>query len=386
MKNITFNYNHFTDVEINNISKWVFKNRDFSQGDLNDQFEEKFSKEFGVKYSVFTNSGTSAVFLMLYSLLFYGHLKSRKIIIPSITGHNTISSALQIGYLPIVCDNNLENMGVNLEHLERTIKKESPDIFLSTNNFGISPDYKDIIDICDNNNVILITDNRQALGSTYYKSHLSKYGLMSAHSFSIDKNIYTLYGGMVCTDNRKLYNAMKTIRDNGSSEFLTFKEKRRLKNKFRQDEMLLSTRKYYAGSNFKNSSLSAYMGLSQLKKVNETINKRHFNFNLFQKNIKNNYWKIFPYTEKNDIISSHNYPILHPDRDNIIEILRNNNIECYPITTNENQPFTRYNKCIIENNINAKIIEKNGLILPNNPALKEKEIIKICDIINDFIN
>ena len=109
------------------------------------------------------------------------------------------------------------------------------------------------------------------------------------------------------------------------------------------------------------------------------------NFNLYQQNIKNNYWKVNPQT--NSFISNFAYPVIHPDRDRIVDELHKNNIEVRPMICGSmgTQPFyvKKYGRLELPN---VSIIDKYGFYLPNNPHLTEKEILTICDLINRVIN
>jgi CDP-6-deoxy-D-xylo-4-hexulose-3-dehydrase len=113
--------------------------------------------------------------------------------------------------------------------------------------------------------------------------------------------------------------------------------------------------------------------------------KRAANFNIYQREIKNDYWKVKP--QKDSFISNFAYPVIHPNRDKIVKKLQENNIEVRPMICGSmgTQPFYIKEYCKLEFP-NVSVIDKFGFYVPNHPQLTQKELDKIIDIVNGGIN
>jgi CDP-6-deoxy-D-xylo-4-hexulose-3-dehydrase len=133
------------------------------------------------------------------------------------------------------------------------------------------------------------------------------------------------------------------------------------------------------------TDLQAYIGLTQIDKLRDWGKRREENFHLYNKLIKNDYWKV---KSRPDCLESNfAYPIIHPKRDEIIEILTVNDVEVRPMICGSmgTQPF--YVKEFGELKLpNVTIIDEHGFYVPNNPKLTNEEVFFISDLINGIIN
>ena len=112
--------------EINDLADWVRQNNQLTKGPLTKQFEKELARYIGSKYAVFVNSGSSANLLMYYACLEQGKLKNKKVIVPAISWITTLSPAIQLGFEPILCDADKNNLGLDVEHFEHLCKTEKP--------------------------------------------------------------------------------------------------------------------------------------------------------------------------------------------------------------------------------------------------------------------
>ena len=109
--------------DIDCLVEWLKTYPRLTKGPLTVELEEKWSKWIGREYSVFCNSGSSANLLMLYSLMEMGYMKrNKKVVVPSASWATDLSPVLQLGLEPVLCDANLENLSVDLDHLEKIVK------------------------------------------------------------------------------------------------------------------------------------------------------------------------------------------------------------------------------------------------------------------------
>lgn len=374
--------NSFSNEELNNLSDWIKTNPRLSQGDLTKEFEKAFSNKFGKKYSVYVNSGSSANLLMMNAMsILHGN---GDIVIPAVSWSTSIAPVIQLGLTPIICDVDLNNYGADLNQLEYIFKKYKPTYFLSVNILGFSPNYELIEKLCNKYNVILLNDNCESLGSTYKGKHLTEYGKVSTHSFFYSHQLCTIEGGMICTNDKDIYNILLMLRAHGWDRDLDQETKKLYRDAYNIDDFNALYTFYVPGYCFRNTQIGAFLGISQLEKFDNMVDIRENNFNLYQENINNHKYKVKP--EQNRI-SNFAYPIIHEYRDYIVEALQKNNIECRPIVAGNmtKQPFIKKSDCIIERTDNANIVDKYGLYIPNNPDLTKDEILDVCNVINGVI-
>jgi len=95
---------------------------------------------------------------------------------------------------------------------------------------------KEILEICEQNDIILLEDSCESMGSFYNDTKTGSFGLMSSFSFFYGHHMSTIEGGMVCTDDYELYNILKSIRAHGWNRDLDESFKSKLKENLDVDE------------------------------------------------------------------------------------------------------------------------------------------------------
>jgi CDP-6-deoxy-D-xylo-4-hexulose-3-dehydrase len=283
-----------------------------------------------------------------------------------------------------MCDCDINNLGLNIDHLKKIIKEENPASIILVHVLGFPNHMDEIIDLCNENNILLIEDTCESIGSEYKNKKLGTFGDLSTFSFYYGHHISTIEGGMICTDDENLYHLLLSIRSHGWDRDLPKEKQNELRNKYNINEFNSLYTFYYPGFNIRSTDLQAFLGINQIDRLEEIITNRYKNYLIYQKNIKNTEWKINPI--KDSYISNFCYPIINKNVEKIAKELINNNIECRPLicgSINEH-PFwyERYNKQILPI---ASNVHKFGMYLPNNHEMTESEIYKIIDIINKNI-
>jgi len=371
--------------DINLLIEWLKTDPILTKNKLTVEFENNFSKYQNRKYSVFLNSGSSANLAMIYSLLMSGKLKSKNIIVPAVSWTTTVSPIIQFGLTPILCECDNETLGLDIDNLKILIKQYTPSVLILVHVLGFPNKMKEIQELCSQNNIILLEDSCESVGSTYNDIKTGSFGFMSSFSFYYGHHLSTIEGGMVCTDNFEIYNILKSIRAHGWDRDLDEPFKSKIKSDFNIDSFKDLYTFYFPGFNLRSTDLQAFIGINQLNKVDDIVKKRNLNYLLYENLIKNDYWKISKF--ENCFISNFAYPIIHPKRKQIVEELIKNNIECRPLICGSigQQPYW-INMFGKQSFPFADIVDDFGLYVPNNPDLKEEEIKFICDIINKQIN
>jgi CDP-6-deoxy-D-xylo-4-hexulose-3-dehydrase len=367
--------------DINLLIDWLKTNRILTKNKVTIEFEEKFSKYQNRKYSVFLNSGSSANLAMIYSLLISNKLKNNNIIVPAVSWTTTVTPIIQLGLTPILCECDKETLGLDINNLELLIHKHNPSVVMLVHVLGFPNKMKEIQKLCDDNDVMLLEDSCESIGSTYNGIKTGSFGLMSSFSFYFGHHLSTIEGGMVTTDDVELYNVLKSIRAHGWNRDLDEPFKSELQKEFEIDDFKDLYTFYYPGFNLRSTDLQAFIGIHQLDKINKISLLREHNYQYYQELIKNDYWKITEFD--NTYISNFAYPIIHPNIKNIVKDLNKNNVDCRPLVCGSigNQPYwiKKYGKQSFEF---ADIVDNYGLYVPNNPDLTFKEVEYICDIIN----
>ena len=367
--------------DINRLIKWLETNPKLTKGNITIEFEEIWSKWLGVKYSVFVNSGSSANLLALYSLILSGKMKNNKIVVPSVSWVTTISPVIQLGLNPIMCDCDYENLGLDINHLKQIIKEENPSSIILVHVLGIPNHMDEIIKLCNENNILLIEDTCESIGSKYNDKLVGTFGDLSTFSFYFGHHMSTIEGGMVSTDDEDLYHILLSIRSHGWDRDLPEEKQKFLREKYNVDNFKSLYTFYHPGFNLRSTDLQAFIGIGQMEKLNEIITNRNKNYIKYQNEIKNNFWSISP--PKNSFISNFSFPIITKNIKNLTEDLINNNIECRPLicgSINEH-PFwyERYGKINLPN---SKLVHEYGLYIPNNHQMTKEELNKVINIVN----
>jgi CDP-6-deoxy-D-xylo-4-hexulose-3-dehydrase len=382
--------NNIQQEDVNEVIKFLKNNkkRIFTQSKKVKEFEFKWSKWLGVKYSVFVNSGASANLLSISALkILYG---KGEIIVPTLTWISDISSVIQNNFKPIFIDIDPKNLAMNEELLLKKISKKTKAVFL-THVQGFNGLSSNLLEILRKKKIPLIEDVCESHGATFRNNKLGTYGLMSNFSFYYAHHISTIEGGMICTNNKKIYELLKILRSHGmvresgniKFEKLMIKKYPDLSPKF----IFL-----YPAYNVRNNEISAVIGLSQLKRLDANNKIRIKNLKIFLNNIdcnkyRNNYFLegscnyAFPLVLKKKSIKNRNLleKILIKKK---IEFRRGN-------AGGGNQLRQPYLKQYVKN-INLRNFKEVdhihffGYYIGNYPSLKKEKILKICKILNDI--
>ena len=272
-----------------------------------------------------------------------------------------------------------------MENLERIFKEENPSALMLVSVLGLVPDMDKIVELCERYNVILLEDTCESMGCEYKGKKLGTFGMMSSFSTFFGHHISTIEGGFVSTNDEEIYKLLISLRSHGWDRDLDKETQTNLQKEWNISEFDAMYTFYYPGYNLRSTDLNAFIGLGQIDKLDDWGKKRHMNFSIYQKLIKNNYWKVKP--QSDSFISNFAYPIIHPNRDSIVKELKNNNIEVRPMICGSmgTQPF--YIKEYGRNELpNVSKVDKYGFYVPNHPKLTSAEIEFISNIVNRGIN
>ncbi len=371
--------------DIDKLIDWLKTYPRLTKGPVTLELEEKYSNWLGRKYSVYVNSGSSANLIMLSALQQGKYLKNNKVVVPSVAWATDLAPVMQLGLKPILCDSNKRDLSVDLVHLEKIFKEESPSTLMFVSVLGLVPEMGKVVELCEKYDVILLEDTCESMGCKYKQVKLGTFGKMSSFSTYFGHHISTIEGGFVSTDDKDLYDILISIRAHGWDRDLDTEKQIELQRDWDVSTFNALYTFYYQGFNVRATDLQAYIGLSQIDKLDGWGLKREYNYLTYQKLVKNNYWK--PSTELSDFNSNFAYPVIHPNRDKIVKELEKNGVEVRPMICGSmgTQPFyvKEYGKLELPN---VTEIDRYGFYVPNNPHITDDEIVFISNIINGQIN
>ena len=365
--------------DINSLVEWLSQDEipKLTKGNITIEFEKKWSEKIGINHTTFVNSGSSAILLSLAALKESTMLKNMKIVVPSLSWLTDVSSPIQLGYDVILCDCNMDDLSIDIEHFKQIIKDEDPGCLILVSVLGFVPNMDEIVNICKENNIVLIEDVCESMGSKYNDKYLGTFGDISVFSLYYGHHLSTIEGGFVCTNNSELNDIIVSMRSHGWSRDWSIDKQEEYRKKYNISEFDSLYSFYYPGFNLRSTDLQAFIGLSQIDKLDDFSIKRNDNFNTYINNININELDI----KINGFVSNFAYPIVSKNKKSIVEELIKNNIEVRPLIAGSmmNKPFWKGRKSYLKN---CEIIDKYGFYIPNHQGLSSNDIEKICNIIN----
>ena len=369
--------------DIDLLISWLKTYPKLTKGQKTIEFEERFSNWLGCKYSVFVNSGSSANLLMLYSLIISGKLKNNKVCVPSLCWATDLAPVMQLNLDPILIDCNLDNLSVDLTHLEYIFINEKPSTLLLVSVLGLSPDMNKIVELCEKYDVILLEDNCESQGTKYNEIKLGNFGIMSSFSTYFGHTMSTIEGGIITTNDEECYHTLLQLRSHGWDRDLPKTKQDELRKKYNVSDFSALYTFYIPGLNLRPTDLQAVIGLNQLDKVDTMIESRYLNFLKYKNLLENNTW--FPKVLDNTYTSSFAIPHISKDsesKNRLVRKLTENNIACRPLISGSmgTQPFyvEKYGELKLPN---CSIVDERGIYFPNHDKLTEEEINKISNLI-----
>lgn len=383
MKKIDLIQDTIDNQDIDNLIEWLKTYPRLTKGDRTVEFEKKWSDWLGVKYSVFVNSGSSANLLMLYALKILNKMKNDKVCVPSLCWATDLSPILQLNMSPILVDCNLNNLSVDLNHLEEIFIEDTPSVLLLVSVLGLSPDMEKIVELCKKYDVILLEDNCESQGTKFNNIKLGNFGLMSSFSTYFGHTMSTIEGGVVSTNDEEIYHTLLQLRSHGWDRDLPETKQKKLRQEWNVSEFSSLYTFYIPGFNLRSTDLQSYLGLLQLDKVDKMIENRFKNFQYYKMKLENKIW--FPKTFDNEFTSNFAIPVItktEEDKYKLIQELQENNIACRPLISGSMgiQPF--YKKLYGENKLpNCSIVDERGIYVPNHDKMTREDIDRVCNIL-----
>tara|TARA_A100001015_G_scaffold287498_1_gene357309 strand:- start:1145 stop:2323 length:1179 start_codon:yes stop_codon:yes gene_type:complete len=383
-------HNNFSNSDIREVKK-LLKNKNIilTQSKKVLEFEKKWSKWLGVKYSVFVNSGSSANLLSMLILKSFS-TKKKEVIVPSLTWVSDINSVIMSGFKPIFVDINPNSLSMDENQIIKKVNKNTLAVFI-THAQGFNGLSDKLLNFLKKKKILLIEDVCESHGATFKGKKLGTYGLISNFSFYYAHHMSTIEGGMICTNNKNIYEKARIFRSHGmsrESSDIKFKSKmiKKYPNLSPQFIFLFPT------FNFRNNEIGATIGLNQLKRLNKNNNKRTKNLKLFLKLIDPKKYKT-DYNVKGS--SNYAFPIIFKEKDFKFRNRFENTLKKYNIEFRRGnagggnqlrQPYLKpfIKKIKLKNFSQVEHVHFFGYYIGNYPSLAGSKIKKICSILNNI--
>lgn len=333
-----------------------------------DQFVKEFSSYVGMKYCLPTSHGTAAIHLALLALDIGS---GDEVIVPDITWVGSVAPVDYVGAKIVFCDIDEKNWCLCPKSFKRAITKRTKAL-IAVDLFGNMPDYDEINKIAREKNIHIVEDAAEAIGAEYKNKKAGTLGKIGMFSFNATKLVMSGQGGMLVTDDRKIYEKAKLLSHHGIN-------KKPNARYYWSNEM---------GFNYNWTNIQAALALAQLRRIEELLHKKKqiynwyhnrlknidgLSLNIEEKNVKNTFWLVVAILNKSYKLSKER---LHTE-------FKKYNIDArpyfYPISSMP--PYTKYCRGKDMKKINpvSYDISPYGICLPSGFDLTKRDVDYVCD-------
>jgi perosamine synthetase len=339
-------------------SSWIS-----GKGKFINEFESAFAKYIDTKHAATVCNGTVALHLALEAL---GIGEGDEVIVPTLTYIASVNAITYSGAKAVFVDSLQDTWQMNPDDVVKKITKATRAI-LCVHLYGHPCDMEKLINVAKVNNLFLIEDCAEAIGSKYKGQYVGTFGDVATFSFYGNKTITTGEGGMVVTNDETLHDRLVHLRGQGLAKY----------------------REYWhdaIGYNYRMTNICAAIGLAQLEQIDEILAKKRQVANWYKEAIKGSRFEF--HLELKDVL--HSYwmcTVLIPEgmeKQALKEFLMEHGIETrpmfYPIHTMPiySQKYEKHQM--------AEALARRGITLPSYPSLSKENIDEIVAVMMQYEN
>lgn len=322
-----------------------------AQGPKVKEFEEKFSKYIGTKYAIATNNGTTALHL---GLLAAGVKQGDEVITTPFSFIATATAIIFCGAKPVFVDIDPGTFNIDASKIENAITPKTKAI-MPVHLYGLPAEMDRIMEIAKKHDLAIIEDACQAHGAEFNGKRVGAFGDCGCFSFYPTKNMTTGEGGMITTNNEKIAEKTRLLREHGQ--------------KARYEHVMV-------GYNYRLTDIHAAVGIEQLKKLEGFNKKRIENAKILSKGVQARVE--VPYVPPNTRHVYHQYTIKVKNRDELKEKLAKDGVSTgiyYPKLIYQYPPMNKYaTKTKVAEGMVNEVIS-----LPVHPSLSRADLDKIIE-------
>ena len=337
------------------------------------RFEAAFAAFVGRQYAISLPSCTSALHI---SLLAAGVGPGDEVVVPDLTWIATASPISYVGAKPVFADVDSSSWCLDPASFERSITKATKAV-IPVDLYGNMPAYDPVLEVAQRHGISVIEDAAEAIGSEYKGKRAGSFGLASAFSFHGSKTMTTGEGGMLVTDDSNVYQRCLFLRDHGRDP---------------GGKMFWNTEVAFK---YKMSSLQAALGLAQLERIDELVERKRQIFEWYREelrcveglqlnseapDVKNTYWMVTI--------------ILDPDlglkKEDVVAQMLSYDIECrplfYPLSSLPAYNELPQSRTAYLDNPTAYAIGPYGINLPSGLQLERDDIRYVCNTLKSILS
>jgi perosamine synthetase len=338
----------------------------------NERFENAFAEYIGVKFAISLPSCTSAIHLSLLSL---GVGAGDEVIVPDLTWIASSAPISYVGATPVFADVDEKTWCLSVESFEQLISPRTKSV-IPVDLYGNMPDMDSICEAARRLGIAVIEDAAEAIGSEYKGCKAGSFGDTGVFSFHGSKTLTTGEGGMLVTDREDVYRRCLFLRDHGRSP---------------DDKMFWNTEVAYK---YKMSSMQAALGLAQLERIDELVERKRQIFNWYQLELgnipgitlnyeapdtKNTYWMVTGVIDEKFGLK----------KEELMALMSEKGIDCrpffYPLSSLPAYENLEQAKQAQKKNKNAYKISPYGINLPSGMNMTEEKVGYVCDVLKSIL-
>lgn len=350
------------EEEITEAVNRVIRSGWYLSGNEVERFENSYAQYIGTQHCITCANGLDALWLILRAYKELGILQEGdEVIVPANTYIATLLSITENGLRAVLVEPDPNTLQIDDQRIEEAITPRTRAIMI-VHLYGRCAFTEKIAKYCQTHQLLLFEDNAQAHGCTFHSQHTGSLGDAAAHSFYPGKNLGAMGdAGAITTNDDTLANMLRTLANYGSPRKYVFTHK---------------------GRNSRMDELQAAVLSVKLNYLNTD--------NLRRKAIAEQYYHRIhhplirlPFSAEHDSVF-HIFPILSPVRDNLQAYLKANGVQTlihYPIPPHQQKAYEEWQTLCLPI---TEAIHREELSLPCHPAMTDKEVEQVIDLINQF--
>jgi len=342
--------------DVNNVLKsgmWV-------EGPPVRELEQKFAEFIGTKYCRAVNNGTSALLSIIYGLNFN---RGDEIIIPSFSFIATANCMIPFGIKPVFADIDIQSFTLSPQSVKKAISSKTKAI-MPVHLYGLCANMKEINEIADKNDLIVIEDACQSHGAEIHGKKAGNLGEIAAFSLYPTKNMFSGgEGGLITTNNIELYEKIDRFVNQGQSQ------------KYLHTEM---------GFNFRMPAIAGVIAKYSLTTLEENNKKRIKNAHVYNELFQDVSDVIIPEVPKGYTHVFHQYTIRVPKRDGLADFLSQHEIGYgihYKIPIHQQPIYQILEQISLKN---TEVAANQVISLPIHPFLTNDQIHFVANTIKQY--
>jgi CDP-6-deoxy-D-xylo-4-hexulose-3-dehydrase len=363
--------------EVHGLAEWLKTGPRLTQGDQVREFEERWSRWQGTAHSVFVSSGTTANLAAVLAAAERVPRRQPRIGVAAVTWSTNVTPSLLLGHEVVLFDVRLPTLGLDTDQVVTAMDAGEIDILFLTHLLGFNGLDERILSSAQRNGVVLLEDCCEAHGAEFRGQKVGSFGLASTFSFYFGHHMSTIEGGMVCTNDDDLADALRLIRAHGLARESRWFGEYAAQNPSVDPRFLFVK----AGLNFRSSEINAWLGQSQLLRLDERIGQRNRNLRAFLENAPDLVYRDF----LTQGVSSFALPLIARDREaarRVRSVVDAMSIESRPIAGGNLaiQPMLRrYDETVrVKPLPTATHIQECGLYVGNGHHVTEPMVLELA--------